>query len=400
LKGFAMAFLTRTTFDYRCRLMRRMMDANALDALAFLSSDFFQWATNFHVDVQTWERPIAVVAPREGEAFAIMNELSTHHLRGTLERGTMWVGAVTIYSEHPRAGQRAPLRSQWAEALADLLRQRGLGAGRIGVESAGGPLAPVAALLPGLELVPCLRELRALRFVKCGEELQVHRDAGALSDWGQARYRENIRPGRRLQELDFTLAAMISEEAARRFPGENAEIRCMTLSGPASASPHGDGMPTGAAIERGHGIVNICNVRLSGMMTENERTFFVGKPSSEQTALYETARAANEAGAAAAVAGNPVAAIDAAAKAVIEKAGFGECILHRTGHGMGVQGHEYPDDMPFCHRPLLAGEVYSVEPGVYVYGLGGFRIDDTVVIGQTPEIITQAPRDIRTNTVL
>ncbi len=79
-----MAFLTRTTFDYRCRLMRRMMDANALDALAFLSSDFFQWATNFHVDVQTWERPIAVVAPREGEAFAIMNELSTHHLRGTL----------------------------------------------------------------------------------------------------------------------------------------------------------------------------------------------------------------------------------------------------------------------------------------------------------------------------
>jgi len=54
-----------------------------------------------------------------------------------------------------------------------------------------------------------------------------------------------------------------------------------------------------------------------------------------------------------------------------------------------VQGHEYPDDMPFCHRPLLAGEVYSVEPGIYVYGLGGFRIDDTVVIGQTPEIITK-----------
>ncbi len=55
--------------------------------------------------------------------------------------------------------------------------------------------------------------------------------------------------------------------------------------------------------------------------------------------------------------------------------------------------------MPFCHRPLLEGEVYSVEPGIYVYGLGGFRIDDTVVIGQIPEIITQAPRDLRTNTI-
>jgi len=394
-----MAFLTRKTFDYRCHLMRELMEASALNALAFASGDFFQWVTNFHVDVQTWERPIAVVVPREGEAFALMNELSTNHLRGTLERGTMWVGAVTIYSEHPRLGQRVPLRSQWAEALADLLRQHGLDASRIGVESASGPLGRTAALLSDLKLVPCLPELRALRFVKCGEELDVHRAAGSLSDWGQARYRENIRPGRRLQELDFTLAAMIAEEAARRFPGENVDIRCMTLSGPASASPHGDGMPTGAAIEQGHGIVNICNVRLNGMMTENERTFFVGKPTNEQATFYETARAANEAGAAAAVAGSPVSGIDAAAQAVIEQAGFGDLILHRTGHGMGVQGHEYPDDMPFCHRPLLAGEVFSVEPGLYVYGLGGFRLDDTVVIGQMPEVITRAPRDIRSNTI-
>jgi Xaa-Pro aminopeptidase len=395
-----MAFLTRKTFDYRRELMRRMMDANGFDALAFLTGDFFQWATNFHVDVQPWERPIVTLVPRDGEPFAIMNELSTNHLRGTVERGTMWVKDVTIYSEHPRLGSRLPLRAQWSETAADLLRQKGLARSRIGVDSAGGPFGRVPSLLPEVKLVPCVAEMRELRFVKCEEELAVHRDAGALSDWGQERYRENIRPGRRLQELDFTLAAMIAEEAARRFPGENAEIRTWTLSGPASASPHGDGVPTGAAIENGHGIVNICNVRLNGMITENERTFFVGKPTNRQAALYEAARAANEAGAAAAVAGNPVAAIDAAAQAVIEKAGFGDLILHRTGHGMGVQGHEYPDDMPFCYRPLLTGEVYSVEPGIYVYGLGGFRIDDTVVIGEPPEIITKAPRDIQTNTIL
>src|SRR5260370_37144218 len=115
---------------------------------------------------------------------------------------------------------------------------------------------------------------------------------------------------------------MISGEAAWRFPGENAEIRCMTLSGPASASPHGDGMPTGAAIEKGHGIVNICNVRLNGMMTENERNFFVGKPSNEQAALYETARVANEAGAAAAVARKPVSPMLAPPPAAIHEAGL------------------------------------------------------------------------------
>lgn len=394
-----MAFLTRKTFDYRCGVMNRMMDDERLDALAFMTSDFFQWATNFHVDVQPWERPIAVIVPRNGEPFAIMNELSTNHLRGRVEHGVMWVADVTIYSEHPRLGGRVPVRAQWSETAADLLRQKGLARARIGVDAGGGPFGRVPSLLPDVKLVPSTAQMREMRFVKGEEELAVHRDAGALSDWGQQRYLENIRPGRRLQELDFTLAAMIAEEAARRFPGENAEIRCWTLSGPASASPHGDGMPTGATIEKGHGIVNICNIRLNGMMTENERTFFVGKPTNQQASLYEAARAANEAGAAAAVAGNPVAAIDAAAQGVIEKAGFGENILHRTGHGMGVQGHEYPDDMPFCYRPLLKNEVYSVEPGIYVYGLGGFRIDDTVVIGDAPEIITQAPRDIRTNTI-
>ena len=395
-----MPFLTRATFDYRRARMADMMRANDLDALAFTAPDFFQWATNFHVDVQTWERPIVVVVPLGGEPFAIMNELSTNHLRGVRDRGVVWVDDVTIYAEHPRLAARVPVRAQWAEALADLLRQHGLARARIGVDATGGPLGRVPALLPDLRLVACLAQMRELRFVKCAEELAVHRDAGALSDWGQERYRENIRPGRRLQELDFAMAALISEEAARRFPGENAEIRCLTLSGPASASPHGDGMPTGATIDKGHGIVNICNVRLNGMMTENERTFFVGPPSNRQAALYEAARAANEAGAAAAVAGNPVSAIDAAAQAVIVAAGFGENILHRTGHGMGVQGHEYPDDMPFCHRPLVAGEVFSVEPGIYVYGLGGFRLDDTVVIGAPPELITQAPRDIKSNIIL
>src|SRR5438067_1978558 len=163
-----MPFLTRNTFDYRCRLMREMMDANRLDALAFTSSDFFQWATNLHVDVQTWERPIVAVVPRDGEAFAIMNELSTNHLRGAMERGTMWVGAVTIYSEHLRLGRRVPLRAQWAEVLVDCLRERGLGAARVGVESAGGPLARAATLSPELIFVPCLQQMRALRFVKCG----------------------------------------------------------------------------------------------------------------------------------------------------------------------------------------------------------------------------------------
>jgi Xaa-Pro aminopeptidase len=66
---------------------------------------------------------------------------------------------------------------------------------------------------------------------------------------------------------------------------------------------------------------------------------------------------------------------------------------------MGIIGHEYPDDMAFNHRPLLDNEVYSAEPGIYVYGLGGFRLDDSVVTGATPELLTKTPRTLAHATI-
>ena len=127
---------------------------------------------------------------------------------------------------------------------------------------------------------------------------------------------------------------------------------------------------------------------------ENERTWFVGKPNDMQKRYFEAARAATKAGVAAAKPGNPVNAIDAAAFAVIKDAGLDEYVYHRTGHGVGLMLHEYPEDMAFNTRPLLANEVFSCEPGLYVYGLGGFRIDDTVVVSDTPEVLVSTPSDI------
>lgn len=247
----------------------------------------------------------------------------------------------------------------------------GLSASRIGVDGIAGFLARTAGALPDMKLIPCLADLRSLRWVKHPEEVEVMRQAAALSDWVQDRYRENIRPGRLVQEMDYQMASLMVEEGARRFPGANLEVmRCWTLSGPASASPHGDGASCGAKISKGDVLVNIVIPRLNGIVIENERTWFAGQPSAEQRKFYEVARAANEAATAAAVTGRPVSGIDAAAQAVIEKAECSQYIRHRTGHGMGIIGHEYPEDMAFNHRALLANEVYSAEPGIYVYGLG------------------------------
>lgn len=390
-----MTFLSHAVRDSRLEAMRRLMDRQRFDALILTAADFFQYATNFHVDVQTWERPIMVVVPRNGEPRAVMNELSTHHMMMARERGHVWLGEVEFYSEHPKVAERQYLLPQLPEIAAELLKRMDLATSRIGVDGIAGFLARAAAALPDVKLVPCLGDLRSLRWVKHPEEIAVMRQAAALSDWVQQRYRENIRPGRLVQEMDYQMATLMVEEGARRFPGANLEVmRCWTLSGPASASPHGDGASCGARISEGDVLVNIVIPRLNGIVIENERTWFAGQPSAEQRKFYEVARAANEAATAAAVTGRPVSGIDAAAQNVIEKAGCSQYIRHRTGHGMGIIGHEYPEDMAFNHRSLLANEVYSAEPGIYVYGLGGFRLDDSVVVGETPEILTTSPRNI------
>lgn len=108
---------------------------------------------------------------------------------------------------------------------------------------------------------------------------------------------------------------------------------------------------------------------------------------------------ATEAACEAAVVGHPVAAMDAAARAVFERAGVLDLVIHRSGHGMGIACHEYPHDTGFNSRALREREVYSAEPGIYEWGLGGFRHDDTVVVGKVPEVLTRAPKDLGSQTI-
>lgn len=399
-----MPFLSRDVHAYRTDLVRAFMEAHELDALAFLTPDWYCFATSDLLDVEPWERPVLVVVPRRGEPFLILNELSTNHLGFARERGGMWIDDVTLYSEHPRLTDRLHLTPQVPELFAARLAGAGLGGttgrpARIGVDAATEPLRLAVQRLGTVTLVPLERELRDLRLVKHPEELELIRLAGALADWGQERYREHIRPGRGVQELDFAMAALIADEAARRHPGEEVEIYTFTLSGPASASPHGTGARTGQTIEAGHGLVNIVVTRLNGLVVENERTWFCGQPDDRQRAAFAAATEACAAAIEQFVTGRPLSGVDAAAQAVFQAHGFAPFVNHRTGHGIGVAGHEFPDDMPFNPRSLLEREVYSAEPGIYIPGLGGFRHDDTVFVGDAPEVVTHTPKDIASQTI-
>lgn len=395
-----MPHLSHAVRDDRWAKTQALMDRLSVDAFVFTSGDFFQFISNYHTDVQVWERPIFAVMPRNGPPFLVMNELSSNHIRYSLESGKLWIEDISIWSEHPCIGQRLPLAPQLPEFLAQRMRDAGLARSRIAVEGGNAVLTAAARYLPEASWISASAEARSLRWQKHPEELALMQILAECSDWMQERYRENIRPGRLVQELDHTMAALWVKEAANRFPGEQFEVvRAWSLSGPASASPHGDGKSCGAVIEKGHGLVNILIPRLNGLAIENERTYFVGKPSAEQARLWTVARDATEASIEAAVTGRPVCGIDAAAAAVIERAGCGHLVLHRAGHAIGIQHHEYPEDMAFNQRLLLDNEVYSAEPGLYAWGIGGFRLDDTVVVGPSPRVLTQTPKTLEWATI-
>ncbi len=390
-----MPFLSRDVFARRLDAMRRLMEADGLDALIFGQPDFAFFASNFSVDVEPWERPTAVVVPRDGAPFMVVNELSTNHIRMARERGTLWVEEVTIYAEHSRP-QLKWTTPQWPALMAELLSAHGLSDATIGCDGLFAALAAVPDHLPGVTLKSMHMRLRDLRLVKHAEELALLREVAAFSHEGMETLKRMVAPGRVVQEVDRLVEAEMHRLAAERYPGQNMEIRVGTLAGPASASPHGTGAPTGMRYEKGCVLISNVIFRLNGMVVENERTLFCGRPTDDRHfRAYDAALAANRAAFRQFVAGNPVASVDRAATSAIEQAGFADAIFHRTGHGVGMKGHEFPDDMAFLERPLMENEVYSCEPGIYLYGLGGYRLDDTVIVGATePESAVTTPRDI------
>ena len=397
-----MPFIPADVFADRRRRVRDYLAGHDYQALLVSDPDHFYMLTGFHLDVAPWERPVAAVIPAVGEPFLIMNELSTHHLMMARERGTLHVGNYALYVEHPRATNRTHTRDRWLDLLAARLKAwGGFHKGRLAADRVS-TFRGLKTHLPGLvEVGNAARFLVEMRQRKYPAELDIMRQAAALTDWGQDRYMNIARPGMLVAELDLEVAKQMTVEGAARFSKDRVEVKVWSLSGPASASPHGTGADAGARIEKGDGVVNIIVVRLNGLVVENERTLFVGQPRSDvQRRAYEAATEANMAAIEKFVEGVPVAEVDAAAQQVIERHGFGANIMHRTGHGMGIAGHEFPEDMPFNYRPLMENEVYSCEPGVYVYGVGGFRQDDTVIVGKSrPEVITKRSKRLADQTV-
>ena len=211
----------------------------------------------------------------------------------------------------------------------------------------------------------------ALRIRKEAREIDLLQQAAHAVDRVAGRLAGMRFSGRSERSLSEQVAAMTVEE------GSDIATFRIVASGPNGASPHHE--PTDRIVQPGDSVVVDFGGKVGGYCSDTTRTFHVGEPTAEYREVYEVVRRAQQAGVEAAAPGVPAEAVDAAARTVIGDAGYGEFFIHRLGHGIGLEAHEDPYLVAGNGDPLAPGMAFSIEPGIYLPGRFGVRIEDIVV---------------------
>jgi len=241
------------------------------------------------------------------------------------------------------------------------------------------------AIVPGSELTLAGEAIAELRMRKAPDEVEQLAAAGAAIDRVQRRIREWLTAGRTENEVAADIAKAIVDE------GHVRPDFVIVGSGPNGASPHHEA--SDRVIEPGDVVViDIGGPMPSGYFSDCTRTYVVAPDGGRTIApkieeVYGVVRRAQEAGVAAVRPGVTAESIDQAARSVIEQAGYGEYFITRTGHGIGLEVHEHPYMVAGNTTPLEPGMAFSVEPGIYLPGEFGVRIEDIVVVGESGAVL-------------
>jgi len=282
------------------------------------------------------------------------------------------------------------VKGSMAKALPEMLGK--LGVTRVGFESQSATYADVEEWrteAPECEWAPTKDLIIALRSVKDADELDALREAVRLADDALAATLARIRPGMTEREVAWQIESYIRTHGA-----EGVSFDTIVAVGPNGARPHahaGD-----AIIVPGEPIVIDMGARLGGYCSDITRTVCLGQPNDSERfwSVYRTVLKAQLAAEAAIQPGASGTAVDAIAREIITEAGYGENFGHGLGHGVGLAIHEEPALSQRVDYTLAAGQVVTVEPGVYLTGWGGVRIEDIVLVtGNGAEVLTAAPKD-------
>jgi Xaa-Pro aminopeptidase len=227
------------------------------------------------------------------------------------------------------------------------------------------------ALLDPAELVDASPAIGAVRRIKQPEEVDRLRASASAADEAMMAITAERLSGRSEEEVSRRINELLLAA------GHDTADFAIVASGPNSASP--PHAPSGRVIEPGDAVVLDIGGTRAGYCTDTTRTAFVGEPAPDFAAMYEVLRMGQAAACAAVAPGVPAHDVDRAARRIIDEAGYGDAFMHRTGHGIGMETHEEPYIVESNDEPLVAGNAFSIEPGIYIADQWGARIEDIVV---------------------
>jgi Xaa-Pro aminopeptidase len=291
------------------------------------------------------------------------------------------------YAERARAVEGA----EFVEAKRDLFQTLSeVLSGRIGFEASSLTYERYARLhAGGIDLVGRYGLVEELRAIKDEDELAAIRRAAEITNNAFERFAdEGGVVGKTERELAWRMEQLLHEA-----DGDSAAFPVAVAAGPNTATPHT--VPGERPVEKGEAVIVDAGCTVAGYCSDCTRTFATGPLPDELKRAYDVCLDAQLAGLAAVRAGASGRGVDAAARDRIEAAGFGEAFGHGLGHGVGLLVHEDPRLAQESRHTLVPGNVVTVEPGIYVPGLGGMRIEDLVVVREDePEVLSHFTKEL------
>ena len=357
--------------DYAARIdrARSLMTERAIDVLLLSVGADLPYFTGY--EAMPLERLTMLVVPGDGEAILVVPRLEAPRVVPRADAFTVipWDETddpVALVAAHVGTPTAALLGDQtWAVFLLALQRTM-----------------PKTAFAPATPLT------RELRMRKDPAEIALLRAAAEATDRVVAALEGMEFSGRTERELSEAVQALTRAE------GHDLAGFAIVASGPNSASPHHEA--SHRVIEEGDTVVVDFGGRWRGYCSDTTRTFVVGEPSAEVAEAFAVLETAQAAGRTAVRPGVAAEEVDRATRGVIDAAGFGDRFIHRTGHGIGLEVHEHPYIVEGNRERLEAGMTFSIEPGIYVPGRFGMRIEDIVAcaVGGVDEL-NRSPRGLR-----
>jgi Xaa-Pro dipeptidase len=355
--------IDNTEVNYKVRQGRLVeaMGEAGLQGMAFNAGPSLTYLTGLHFHLS--ERPVVGLFTTDNQPILILPELEA----GKLEHLSYSLQGFT-YGENPDTWWKV---FQNALHAADLLHKQ------VGIEPRWMRVLELDFLdNPGLEInfVPGDACVAGIRIRKDEAEISAMQKAVHIAQNALQSALQVIKPGITEKEL----AAEISVQLLRHGSNPPLPFTPIVASGPNSANPHA--FPGDRKMQSGDLVIVDWGANVDGYFSDLTRTFAIGEPDDKMKAIARIVNQANSAAREAAGPGVTAHEVDQAARRVIEDAGYGQYFIHRTGHGLGLETHEPPYIRDGNPQSLEPGMSFTIEPGVYINGRGGVRIEDDVLI--------------------